>query len=202
MRSSKGGWAAWARWAGWGSACAAALVACGAPASKPPADALPAVAIDVACLPDSAALPPARAAELSTLRRSIETGPLYAAVAAGRAPQCSVSAEGSQWQIAYRFAADAALRVTLDGSIEYTDYTATVNWPAGEAAPTLLMRHERTAFAPAGCGIDWQAPEIRPTEATPPGRQRMWRGDTCNCQGRVVEDGTGRVRAVGWRSAC
>ncbi len=136
------------------------------------------------------------------LRRSVEAGPLYTAVAAGRAPQCTVGAERSRWQIDYRFAADAALRVPRDGSIEYSDYAATVAWPSGPDAQALLARSERAAFAPAGCGIDGQHPETLATDAVLPGRQRIWRGSVCNCQARIVEDSAGRVLAFGLHSAC
>lgn len=176
--------------------CASALVACGVPPMGAPTTAA------VQCSPAGEGLPPARFAELGALRRSVETGPLYSAVAAGRAPHCTVSAEGSQWQIDYRFAAAAALRVTRDVSIEYTDYAATVTWPAGPDAQALLARAEHAAFSPAGCGIDWKRPETRATDAVPPGRQRIWRGSACNCQARVVEDSAGRVLAFGLRSAC
>ncbi len=148
------------------------------------------------CGAHGGALPAPRTAELAALRAAVEQGPLFAAVAAGRVPTCSASNDGSQWQLDYRFADDATLRVTRDTAIDYTDVTARMRLPLASDPRAVLQRAERASFAPDGCGIDWKTP------AESSATTQVWRGDVCHCQARVQRDPAGGVIGLVLRSAC
>jgi hypothetical protein len=64
-----------------------------------------------------------------------------------------------------------------------------------------MSRREKEAFGQAGCGIDWShvAEESQVTHAG--SREVVYRGDTCNCQGRMIYD-NGIVVGLVLRSAC
>lgn len=175
-----------------GLACC--LIACDSPVERPAK--LASVPAAVVCPSPAGSLSAARAAELAALRATTERGPLFAAMAAGRVPACTVGDDGSQWQLDYRFGDDARLSVTRNASIEYTDITAQMPWPANDDPRELLQHAERASFSPAGCGIDWHKPAESSATA------QVWRGDVCQCQARVQRDIAGRVVSLGLRSAC
>jgi hypothetical protein len=175
---------------------AVALAACGSNGQSRAVPVAAPAAAAMNCQSQLGDLPAARAAEFTALRMAVEQGPLFGALAFGAVPSCAMALDGSQWQLDYRFADNATLSVTRDTSIEYSDITAHVQWPAGTDPRPLLQSTERASFVPAGCGIDWQKPaELSATT-------QIWRGDLCQCQARVQRDAAGRVVTIGLRSAC
>ena len=65
----------------------------------------------------------------------------------------------------------------------------------------LLQRTERWAFGDKGCSIAWKRSPVRETGPTPGSRELVYRGEDCNCQGRVVYSGD-VVTGLVFRSAC
>jgi hypothetical protein len=66
----------------------------------------------------------------------------------------------------------------------------------------LLARTEQAAFEKGGCGIDWRKPDSSRPTTFPTTVETIYRGDVCNCQGRVRADAAGRVVGMVFRSAC
>lgn len=66
----------------------------------------------------------------------------------------------------------------------------------------LLKGAERAQFGASGCGIDWLRPDVQASPSPAGLSEQVFRGDVCNCQGRVCRDLQGNVRALQWRSAC
>jgi hypothetical protein len=179
------------------------LTACAVPPSvlrsaAPPAT--PAVCTQT----DAQAAPRETGATLAALRRSVETGPLYAAAAdaSGVAPMCRVHHDPDRTVLEYRFRDGAALRMERDARIEYTSQEAWLVRHLPEPAANVLTRAERAAFGVAGCGIDWQHPETRPADGNTGATDTIFRGTACNCQARVRRNVDGRVAELALRSTC
>ena len=65
----------------------------------------------------------------------------------------------------------------------------------------LLQRTERWAFGDKGCSIAWKRSPVREPDPTPGSRELVYRGEDCNCQGRLVYRGD-VVTGLVFRSAC
>jgi hypothetical protein len=138
---------------------------------------------------------------LTELRKGVESGPLYAALA-GIAPvrTCRARQDPSGRSVVdYTFADGGQLHVERDERIEFTLQEARFASPRMIDAREILMRAERAAFAPDGCGIDWQRADTKEGGGV---REVIHRGDTCNCQARVRTDGRGLVVGLSFRSTC
>jgi hypothetical protein len=136
------------------------------------------------------------------LRRSVESGPLYAVAASGGGgATCSVAYDSDVITLEYKFGNGGWLRVKRNSTIEYTDQEARFTSPPVENAIEVLKRVEQAAFT-NGCGIDWQRPETEPVPDDPNSKEEIYRGDLCNCQARIRRDSTDHVTGLTMRSAC
>lgn len=155
------------------------------------------------CVPADAQSPPADANLLASLRRTVETGPVYALMArkAG-VTSCRTRNESGRLELDYRFLDGGSLCVRHDPSIEYNDLEARFASPLAEDAIALLTRVEQASLGATGCGIDWRQAETRHVSDDPKATESIYRGDTCNCQARVRSDAAGRVTGILFRSAC
>jgi hypothetical protein len=139
---------------------------------------------------------------LAQVRHTVESGPLFQAVAANTAlTSCRATGEAEKVVIEYHFADGASVRATRDPRIEYFDEEVQLASPPAANAVDLLTRTERAVFATDGCGIDWKDPETLPAGESK-GTETIYRGDTCNCQARVRSDASGRPLVLTFRSAC
>lgn len=184
-------------------ACSSTLLAaCSALPSPHQSAALPAKA--PVCTQIDAGAPLQNADTLLALRRSVETGPLYAAAAAasGVVAACHVRHDSGVTALDYRFGDGATLHVERDARIEYTEQKARLALPLRESAVDILVRAEQAVFGIAGCGIDWRRPETQAADGNPGAIDMVFRGDVCNCQARVRRDAAGRVVGLALRSAC
>jgi hypothetical protein len=131
------------------------------------------------------------------LRRAVERGALYRAMAASSPPvSCLVEQADARTVLAWRFRDGATLRVEREAAIEYTNQEARVGSSFSGNGKRILERTERAVFGEAGCGIDWRRP------ASAAAHESVFSGDVCNCEARIGRDARGRVRALAFRSAC
>ena len=154
------------------------------------------------CAAPSAGASPQDASIVAALRRSVETGPFYTIASRSGVASCRVTSDADTIRLEYTFRDGAALRVTRNTKIEYTDQELRLVSPLGENPVTVLTRAEQAAFSPKGCGIDWLQPETAPAGDDPRSTERIYRGDVCNCQARARSDAAGRVLRLQLRSAC
>ena len=157
----------------------------------------------VACVDADAAATPHDASALAALRRSVETGPLYAAaVTASAVVMCRVRLESGLMSLEYHFRDGAWLHVKRDARIEYIEQEAHFASTPAEPPEALLARAEQAAFGVDGCGIDWRQPETLATEGNTGAKDTVFRGDVCSCQARIRRDAAGRVVGLALRSTC
>ena len=157
----------------------------------------------IACAGSENAATAGDAVALATLRRSAETGPLYAALlAASPLASCRVSSESGAPALTYQFIGGGSLLIKRDARIEYTTQEAHFVSPPMETPAALLARAEQAAFGAAGCGIDWQQAVTRGAEANGGATDTVFRGDVCNCQARIRRDARGNVVGLALSSTC
>ena len=145
---------------------------------------------------------PENASALAALRRSVETGPLYAAaVSATTAVTCVVRRDEALLTLKYQLGNGNWVHATRDASIEYFELEAHFARPPVEAPEVLLTRAEKAAFGIGGCRINWQQPELD-TDAHVGSTDTVFRGAVCSCQARITRDASGRVVGLALRSAC
>ena len=177
------------------------LAACSVPPAPSQTTATPSA--PVACVGADTAATPHDASALAALRRSVETGPLYAAaVAASAVVMCRVRLESGVMALEYQFRDAGWLHVKRDARIEYIEQEAHFASPPAEPPEALLARAEQAAFGVSGCGIDWRQPETLATEGNSGAKDTVFRGDVCNCQARIRRDAGGRVVGLALRSTC
>jgi len=132
-------------------------------------------------------------------KRSIEAGPIVGAL--GRPSACKARADNGSVRIEYAFAEGGKLEAHRDPAIEFTEQRLTKRGLSRNAALALLQRTEQWAFDGKGCNIPWMQP---PTEEAGPGpnaKDLAYRGDVCNCQGRLEFTGD-ELTGLVFRSAC
>lgn len=155
------------------------------------------------CIVADAGTSPGDASLAATLRRTVETGPLYTLMAKTTTlASCRIGTESGRLALDYTFRNGGSLRVRHDPRIEYNDLEARFASPPMEDAVALLTRIEQASFGAAGCGIDWRRAETPPAGGDTKVTESIYRGDTCNCQARVRRDAAGHVVGLVFRSAC
>lgn len=187
------------------SACLSAvlLVACGAASvsiSSPPAAA---PSPRATCAEARTDAEPVDSTRLLALRRSVESGPLYAAAgSASRLAACRVDQSLGTITLQYDFTDGSRVRATHDPRIEYSEQVVRLVASIGVPAIEALQRAERAAFGAEGCGIDWRRNEARTAPAEAGATDAVFSGEVCNCQGRIRSDASGRVIELAFKSAC
>lgn len=132
----------------------------------------------------------------------MQSGPLYAAVAGSAVANCAVTRDNGVQQLNVRFADGNQFTARQDDRIEFTEQKAVFSQPLTRDPIELLKGAERAQFGASGCGIDWLRPDVQASPSPAGLSEQVFRGDVCNCQGRVCRDLQGNVRALQWRSAC
>lgn len=179
-----------------------ALVACAPAATKTPAPAA-SRGTTLTCDGDLSAASAELRAQYDAIRQRIEGGPLYKSVVerAGAPNRCVHAIRGGALRLTYAFPKRAIIDAQIDPRIELSGERADMPGLAESDAITLLQAAEKYAYGAKGCGIDWQKPEIEVPGTFGSARETVYRGDVCNCQARILQDGTGII-AVLIRSAC
>lgn len=128
------------------------------------------------------------------LNAASEATALYAALRADGGPpaRCKARRDDGAWTLVYEFGARGNLLVRRDDTIESTELRASFT-TAVPMPERLLQLTERDQFGDAGCGINWQRPDLSPA-------QTSWQGTTCQCRASVLREGEHTILA--WRSTC
>ena len=143
------------------------------------------------------------AASIAELRRAVESGPFYQALAVQTAfAECRVRFEDGAAEIEYRFRDGSEVRLRRDERIEFSEQTLRFASALPQDPIALLRRAERATYGEKGCGIDWQTPEAYRAAGAANGREDVFYGDTCNCQARIGYDEARRAVGLTLRSAC
>jgi hypothetical protein len=185
--------------------CCALAVACIAACSASPRATQTSTAAAIpSCTPENGfALQPDARETIASLKRAVEDGPIFAASAARTGvASCRVAYDGGVASIDYQLRDGGWLRAKRDAKIEYSDQEARLTTPLAEDAVGVLQRAERASFGADGCGIDWKEPESKPPDDDRSAVEKIYRGETCNCQARVRSDASGKVFGLMLRSSC
>ncbi len=141
------------------------------------------------CLPrDRAALTKSRQEQIRDIQQRVTIGPFYQELLHkfGTPKHCELKTDGDTITISYTFRNHGRLKARVSPSIEYAEQRADLPGLSSERARSLLKAAEEDSFHPAGCGMDWSKPEVVATEKPPGSHAVVFRGDSCNCQGRVL----------------
>jgi hypothetical protein len=141
--------------------------------------------------------------QVRELQRRVEGGPFYKKMLQqlGDPQSCKAKLDGDNIWLSYAFRDDARLDARINSTIESSEQRAAFRGLSRKEALALLKKGESNSFSRDGCGIDWNRPEDRAMADLPGSRETEFRGDSCNCQARVVYQGNVVVALV-LRSAC
>jgi hypothetical protein len=151
------------------------------------------------CPATISAADPALQRTYAEFKRSVESSPLARRL--GRAMSCEARADGGAIQLTYESSTGARLVARRDPAMESTEQRWIGKGMTREAAVALLKRTERWAFGDTGCAVAWTKPPEDGAAAGGGRRELVYRGDACNCQARLVYDGTA-LTEVAFLSAC
>jgi len=174
----------------WHFAVLSIAIAAGAPAAEVGAP---------SCPLDVTASDPALQRTYAEFRRSIESSPFARRL--GRPASCAARVEDGSIRLEYVSTKGAKLEAKRDPAIEHTEQRLSVTGLSRKAALALLQRTERWAFGEKGCGIAWKKSSEREDGPVPGSREVVYRGEACNCQGRLVYSGEA-LTALVFSSAC
>jgi hypothetical protein len=153
--------------------------------------------------PDLGSMPGASQKQVRDLEKRVEAGPFYKRMVQllGKAQSCNVKQDGDSIALSYAFRNDARLDAQANSTIESSLQRAEFRGLNREKALALLKKGESDSYGKDGCGIDWNKPEDQSMEDPPGSRAMVFRGDSCNCQARIVYQGDSVVALV-LSSAC
>ncbi len=141
--------------------------------------------------------------QVRDFEQRVKAGPFYRKMLQqlGKPQSCNVKQDGDSIALSYAFRGDAHLDAQVNSTIESSQQRAEFRGLNRERALALLKKGESDSYGKDGCGIDWSKPEEQSMEAPPGSRATVFRGDSCNCQARIVYQGKSVV-AVVLSSAC
>jgi hypothetical protein len=140
---------------------------------------------------------------IAVFRRTVESGPLFSVLADhASVSSCRIAVDSGLVSVEYKFRDGGWLRAKRESGIEYSEQELRFGTPPAENPIAVLTAAERAAFSTTGCGIDWKTVETRPADDDRNIVEKIYRGDTCNCQARIRSDTAGRVIGLLFRSAC
>jgi len=119
----------------------------------------------------------------------------------GRPQSCRATFESGNISVRYTFAHGARLTARLTPAIESSEQVVELRDISAERGLELLKAAARAAYGAAGCGIDWTSPAEESDGSAGGRHETVFRGDTCNCQARIVYRHDA-VAALVLRSAC
>jgi hypothetical protein len=141
--------------------------------------------------------------KIQALQQQMTAGAFYKELLLrfGKPLTCAVDVQNGTTNLTYTFRRGAKLIARTDPKIEFSEQRVQLVHMDSAKALALLKRAELDAYQPGGCGISWTNGE----EESPPGaggtREIVYRGDTCNCQARLIYKDNSVVILV-LRSTC
>ncbi|HUD12237.1 MAG TPA: hypothetical protein VMQ56_01165 [Terracidiphilus sp.] len=153
--------------------------------------------------PELASMAAASQKQVRDLQQRVEAGPFYKKMLQqlGKPQSCSVKQEGDSIALSYAFRDEAHLDAQVNATIESSMQRAEFRGLNREKALALLKKGESESYGKGGCGIDWSKPEDQSMGDPPGSHATVFRGDSCNCQARIVYQGDSVVALV-LSSAC
>ena len=141
--------------------------------------------------------------EIQSLQRQMSAGALYKDLLLrfGKPLTCSVDVQNGRTQLTFTFRHRAQLIVRTDPRTEFSEQEVELIHMDTAKAIALLKRAELDAYRPGGCGIAWTSGEEESPAGAAGTRETVYRGDTCNCQARLIYKDDYVVNLV-LRSAC
>jgi hypothetical protein len=156
------------------------------------------------CLPsDPAGAQTAHQKQVREFQQRVEAGPFFKELVLrlGEPERCEAKLSGENIALTYAFRNEAHLDASINSSIEYSDQHARFRGLDREKALALLKQSEQDSFGQDGCGIDWNRPESESKGGHSKFRAAVFRGDSCNCQGRILYQGNSVV-GLAFSSSC
>lgn len=120
--------------------------------------------------------------------RHVRHGPFYAELVRrfGQPGSCDIGVTAGSLRLAYTFRTGTGLEARRNAAAEYSEQRLQIEGMDTKAALALLKRAEKDAFGADGCGILWDHPAEEEPGEQAGSRQQIYRGETCNCQGRIL----------------
>jgi hypothetical protein len=156
------------------------------------------------CVPrELAGVTESRQKQARDLEQRVAHGPFYKELQRkfGNPKGCDVKLDGETMTLSYAFRKHGRLQARMNPGIEYSEQRADFRGLNKERAMNLLKAAEANSFGPQGCGINWNTPEEDASGSHPGIHALVFRGDSCNCQGRVLFD-DGAVVGVALSNSC
>jgi len=132
-------------------------------------------------------------------KRSLELSPLVSQL--GQRVSCTAHLDDGSIRLEYVSSKGAKLEARHDPAIEFTEQRLSTTGLSRKTGEALLQRTERWAFGDIGCSIAWKKSPTREAGLTTDSYELAYRGDVCNCQGRLVHTRNALTGLV-FRSAC
>jgi hypothetical protein len=141
--------------------------------------------------------------EIQALQQQMTAGAFYKELLLrfGKPLTCSVNLQNGRTNLKYTFQHGAQLITRTDPKIEFSEQRVELVHMDSANAIALLKRAELDAYRPGGCGISWTSGEEESPAGAGGTREIVYRGDTCNCQARLIYMNNYVVILV-LRSAC
>ena len=126
--------------------------------------------------------------DLQALQEHTRSGPFYRELMRrfGKPLSCKFDSANGNLALTYTFRSKAQLVAKTNPGIEYNEQRLEVSGMSGEKAKALLKAAEKEAYKPDACGIAWDKPDSDGPGEAAGTREVIYRGDTCNCQARVI----------------
>jgi hypothetical protein len=141
--------------------------------------------------------------ETHTFQERIAAGAFYKEMLLrfGKPLACTVAVQEGTTSLTYTFPRGVQLIAKTDAKIEFSEQSVKPIHMETATAMALLKRAERDAYPPGGCGIGWTGGEKESQAGAGGDHEVIYRGDTCNCQARLIYKDKYVVTLV-LRSAC
>jgi len=120
----------------------------------------------------------------------------------GRATGCQLAISGDNLTVTYGFRGGARLEAKANPKIEYSEQRMDLRGLTRSQAMALLKAGEKQAWGAKGCGIRWRHVDEDSPGDQPGSHEVVYRGNNCNCQGRMVYEKKSGLVALVLRSAC
>ena len=134
------------------------------------------------------AIPTEHQKEAHELLQRVSAGPFYKELVRrrGTPASCRISADEANLTLIYEFRGNARLEAKSNSSIEYSEQRMKLTGLTKERAMALLKENEKHSWGAKGCGMNWLRPDEEQPGKEPGSREVVYRGSSCNCQGRLV----------------
>jgi hypothetical protein len=132
-------------------------------------------------------------------KRTIESSPFARHLS--QPLSCKARVDDGSIRLVYESGKGDKLEAQRERAIEATETRLTSRGLSEDAGLALLQRTEQWAFGEKGCSIAWKKAPDKEAGPTPNSRELVYRGDDCNCQGRLVYTGN-TLSSLIFRSAC